>query len=150
MQAFTAVIESNAKGGMFVRVPFDVEAIFGQKRPKIKATFDGAPYRGLLTKMGTPYHILLVRSDIRKVINKSNGDEVSITVELDTEPRVVVVPNDLQKLLDANAAANAQYDKLSYTHRKEFVNWINDAKREATRERRLAKTIEMLIAGKTR
>jgi hypothetical protein len=147
-QTFTAVIQNAGGGGAFVEVPFDVETAFGSKRPRIKAMIEGVPYRGILTRMGTDYHMLIILKEIRQQIGKTFGDEVTITVEPDTEPRVIEVPNDLMKELKKDKEAKAFFDKLSYTHQKEYVNWINEAKREETRQSRIAKTIEMLKKGK--
>lgn len=147
IQAFRAVIQSSDSGGAYVTIPFDVEAVFGKKRVKVKATFDGEPYRGSIVRMGGPDHFLIVRKDIRTAIGKQPGDEVAVTVEEDTEPRVVAVPDDLAAALDAAPGAKAFFDGLSFSHRREYVVWIEGAKREATRERRIAKAIEMLSDG---
>jgi|SRR5687767_7054052 len=143
-QTFTAVIKNAGGGGAFVEVPFDVEKEFDAKRPKIKAMIESVPYRGILTRMGADCHILGIRKDIREQIGKTFGDDVTITVELDIEPRVVEVPVELKKAFRSDKEAKALFDKLSYTHQKEYVNWINEAKREETRQNRIAKTIEML------
>lgn len=143
-QTFTAVIQNGDGGGAFVEVPFDVESAFGSKRPKIKAMIEGVPYRGILTRMGTDCHILGIRKEIREQIGKTFGDEVTITVEPDTEPRVVEVPEELKNAFKMDKEAKALFDKLSYTHQKEYVNWINESKRQETRQNRIAKTIEML------
>src|SRR5688572_14208432 len=147
-QTFTATIQNADGGGAFVEVPFDVEKEFGSKRPKVKAMIEGVPYRGILTRMGTDCHILGIRKDIREQIGKTFGDEVAITVEPDTEPRVVEVPAELKKVFKSDKEARALFDKLSYTHQKEYVNWINESKRDETRQNRIAKTIEMLKKGK--
>ena len=147
-QTFTAVIQNAGGGGAFVEVPFEVETAFGSKRPKIKAMIEGVPYRGILTRMGTDYHMLIILKEIRQQIGKTFGDEVTITVEPDTDPRVIEVPKDLMKEMKKDKEAKAFFDKLSYTHQKEYVNWINEAKREETRHNRIAKTIEMLKKGK--
>ena len=73
-QTFTATIQNAGGGGAFVEVPFDVEAAFGSKRPKIKAMIEGVPYRGILTRMGTEYHMLIILKDIRERIGKTFGD----------------------------------------------------------------------------
>jgi hypothetical protein len=143
-QTFTATIQNAGGGGAFVEVPFDAEKEFGSKRPKVKAMIEGVLYRGTLTRMGTDCHILGIRKDIREQIGKTFGDDVTITVEPDTESRVVEIPNDLMKELKKDKESRAVFDKLSYTHQKEYVNWINEAKREETRQNRIAKTIEML------
>src|SRR5688500_3840755 len=147
-QTFTATIQNAGGGGAFVEVPFDVEKEFGSKRPKVKATFEGVPYRGILTRMGTEHHLLIILKEIREKINKTFGDEVTITVEPDTEPRVVEIPNDLMKEFKKEKEAKTFFDKLSYTHQREYVMWINEAKREETRQSRVVKTIEMLKQGK--
>lgn len=146
---FKATILDAGGGGAFVEVPFDVEAAFGAKRPKVKAMIEGVPYRGILSRMGGPNHILVILKDIRAKIGKSFGDEVKITVELDTEPRVVEVPKDLIKELKKHKEAKAFFDKLSYTHQREYVMWINEAKKEETRARRIAQTVEHLKPKRT-
>jgi hypothetical protein len=146
---FQAVIEAGDGGGAYVIVPFDVEKTFGKKRVKIKAIIDGEPYRGTLVRMGTPHHMLLVLKEIREKIGKSVGDEVSVELEEDFEERQVEVPPDLLEALEAQPAALAYYRLLSYTHQREYVRWITDAKREQTRQDRIKRTIEMLNQGKS-
>jgi len=145
---FTATIQNAGGGGAFVEVPLDVEKAFGEKRPKVKATFEGVPYRGILTRMGTEHHLLIILKEIREKIGKTFGDRIKITVELDTEPRVIEIPKDLAKELKWDKEARAIFDKLAYTHRREYVMWINEAKKEETRQNRIVKTIEMLKKGK--
>jgi hypothetical protein len=144
---FTATIQSADGGGAYVEIPFDVEAVFGSKRPKVKALIEGILYRGTLTRMGTECHILGIRKEIREQLGKMIGDEIKLTVEPDVEPRVIEVPAELKKALAKEQEANAIFDKLSYTHQKEYVTWITDAKKEETRLRRVAKMIEMLKQG---
>jgi hypothetical protein len=147
-QTFTAVIQNPGGGGAFVEVPFDVEKEFGSKRPKVRARIEGVSYRGILTRMGTDCHILGIRKEIREQIGKTFGDEVAITIELDVEPRVVEIPAELKKAFKTEKEAKDIFEKLSYTHRKEYVTWINEAKREETRQNRIAKTMEMLKKAK--
>ena len=142
-QTFTAVIQNEGSGGAFVEVPFD----FGSKRPKIKAMIEGVPYRGILTRMGTECHLLIILKEIREQIGKTFGDEVTVTVEPDTEPRLVEIPQDLLKEFKKDTKAKAFFDKLSYTHQKEYVTWITEAKKEATRQNRILKTLDMLKKG---
>ena len=98
--------------------------------------------------MKTPYHILVIIQEIREKIGKTHGDMVSVEIEEDTIPRVVEIPAPLQAAFDKNPEAAEFYDTLSYTNKKEYARWITDAKREATRETRLEKTIEKLLEGK--
>lgn len=146
---FRAVIEEGGGGGAFVIVPFDVEKTFGKKRVKIKAVIDGEPYRGTLVRMGTPHHMLLVLKEIREKIGKSIGDEVAVELEEDHDERIVEVPADIQLVLDTEPAAQAYFSRLSYTHQREYVRWITDAKHEETRQGRIKRMIEMLNQGKS-
>ncbi len=67
--------------GAYIEIPFDVKKTFGKGRVPVNATFDGVFYQGSLVKMGTPCHILGIRKDIRKQINKQCGDSVHVTIE---------------------------------------------------------------------
>ncbi len=145
---FRATIENAGDGGAFVRIPFDVEEAFGKKRVPVRATIDGEPYRGTLVRMSEPCHLLIVLKEIRQKIGKNFGDEVEVTVEEDTAPRVVEVPADFQQALDQTPDAKAAFEKTSYTHQREYVSAILDAKRDETRRSRIAKAIEMLKQDK--
>jgi hypothetical protein len=145
---FRAVIQNAGDGGAYVNVPLDVEDTFGKKRLKVKATIDGELYRGTLVRMGGPQHILLVLKIIRERIGKSIGDEVAIEFEEDLDPCKLDIPPDLQQALDAEPVANDYFNHFSYTHQKEYVRWITDAKRDQTRQRRIQQTIDMLKQGK--
>jgi hypothetical protein len=144
---FDAIIEDAGGGGAFVTVPFDVEVAFGNKRPKIKATIDGVPYRGSLVRMGTPRHLLPVLKQIRDRIGKQTGDSVHIVIDEDAAPRIVQVPDDLRLTLEDEPDANAWFEKLSHTHRNEYVTWIEEAKRPETRPARVEKAVGMLRQG---
>jgi bifunctional DNA-binding transcriptional regulator/antitoxin component of YhaV-PrlF toxin-antitoxin module len=145
---FHAVIEDAGKGGAFVTIPFDVEKLYGKKRVKVLATFNGERYRGSLIRMGGPCHILGVQKAIRSRIGKSVGDTIEVTVEEDTAKREVVIPKDLKKALAENTGAMDTFHRLSYSHQKEYVEWIGKAKRMETRQDRIAQTIVRLFSGK--
>jgi hypothetical protein len=148
VQRFSSVIESAGGGGAFVSIPFDVERVFGKMRVPVKVTIDGEPYRGSLVRMGGPFHMLLVLKHIREKIGKGPGDAVDVVVEEDLEPRAVAVPKDLKRALESQPKALLFFRGLSYTGRKEYVRWIESAKREETRASRVAKAIGMLRQGK--
>jgi len=154
---FTAVIQNAGGGGAFVEVPFAVEQAFGSKPPRVKATIEGVPYRGTLVRTpalapgasgGGPNHILIILKDIREQAGKTFGDAVHITVEVDDAPRVVAIPKDLAAAFKKDKEAKALFDKLSYTHQKEYVTWIEAAKKDETRQHRIIETLERLHAGK--
>ena len=144
---FTAVIQNAGGGGAFVEVPFDVEEASGSKRPKVKAVIEGVPYRGILTRMGTEHHLLIILKEIREKVGKTFGDEIKVSVEADLEERVVTVPAELKRAFKVEKEAKAFFEKLSYTHQKEYVTWINEAKKDETRQSRILKTLEMLKKG---
>jgi hypothetical protein len=130
-----------------VALPFSVEEEFGTKgQVKVKATFDGVEYRGSIANLGAG-HMLMLRNDVRQAIGKVVGDTIKITVQKDTEERIVEVPAELQALFNANPKAEEFYNTLSYTNRKEYAFWITTAKKQETKDRRLEKSMEMLLSG---
>lgn len=141
---FSATILNAGGGGAFVEVPFDVEATFGSKRPKVKALIEGVPYRGTLVRMGSENHILIILKGIREQVGKTFGDEIKVSVEADAEARVLTVPAELKRVFKSDKEAKSAFEKLSYSHQKEYITWINDAKKAETRMRRISKTVEML------
>jgi len=147
---FDAVLNAvPGNDALYIDFPYDVQEIYGVKgQVKILATYDGVPYRGSMVKMGGPCHILLVRIDIRKQIGKNPGDTVHVTVQRDTEPRIVEVPEDLEVDFEHNPAAKQFYETLSFTNRKEYARWVDEAKRPETRANRVALSIEKLLGGK--
>ena len=145
---FRAVVEDAGHGGAFITIPFNVEQVFGKKRVKVKATLDGEPYRGPLVRMGGACHVLGVRKEIREKIGKTFGDEIDIVLEVDTEPRGVVIPDDMRQALEGHPEAAAFFKQLSYTHQKEYVQWIEEAKRDTTRQSRIGQAITLLRQGK--
>ncbi len=145
---FTAVIQAGDGGGAWVDIPFDVEKTFGKKRVPIRATIDGADYRGSLVRMGGDCHMLPILKAIREKIGKQPGDKVSVAVQEDTAPRKVKVPADVQKALRSNSRAAGFFDELAYTHQREYIQWIEAAKRPETRQRRIAQMLELLARRK--
>lgn len=146
---FKARIESATvgSGGACVYFPYDVEKEFGTKgRVPVKVTFDGIPYTGSMVKYGAPHHMLGILKSIREQIGKGPGDLVEVTVQKDEAERTVVLPTDFEQLLEKESL-RASFETLSYTHKKEYVRWITEAKREETRTKRLTKSIEMLRSG---
>jgi hypothetical protein len=141
-RSFSAVIQEARGGGAFVEVPYDVTAEYGSARPKVVVTFDGEPYRGTIASMGGVAMVGVLK-EIRTKLGKNVGDSVKVTIEADSAPREVEVPEDLRAALRA-AGLEAAFDKLSYTHRKEHVNAVLEAKQPQTRQRRIQKALDML------
>lgn len=148
---FKAVIKQNGEmNAAFVEFPFSTEEIFGKKdQVKIKAVFDDkVEYRGSLAKMKSECHILGLTQEIRKQLGKTFGDEVSVSLTEDKEERIVEIAEDIVLLFNENPEAKVLFDKMSYTHRKEYIRWIEEAKKPETRENRKVKMIRMILDGK--
>jgi hypothetical protein len=119
-------------------VPDEVVAALGAgQRLPVKVTIRGYTYRNTIARMGGQF-MLGVAAEHRTAAGVAAGDELDVELELDTEPRTVEVPADLAAALDADPAVRARFDALAYSHRKEHVRAIEDAKTPATRERRIA------------
>ena len=149
---FEAVLEAgDGDGGVFVVVPFVVAEVYGTRgRVPVQATFDGYPYQGSLTPLGDGHHALHVLKQIRKAVGKTIGDTVRVTLARDVAERKMEAPADLAEQLAANPLAAAYFAKLAYTHQREFVRWLEGAKKPETRAHRLAQTVEMLGQGRKR
>lgn len=140
---FTAILEDAGGGGVYIPFPYDAKKEFGKARVPIQCTIDGQPYRGTMVKYGTPFHIIIVLKAIREKIKKGAGDKVKVWLKEDAEERTVTVPDDFKKLLKKNKLEE-NFNNMSYTHRKEWMLWINEAKKPETRQRRMSKAIEKL------
>lgn len=135
----------------FVEFPFDVIEAFGRKsRLKVKALFDGYEYRGSLVKMGHHCHLIGLNKQVRQAIGKNPGDYVEVVIVEDTDERTVEFPDILAEAFSEIPEAGAVFRKLSYTHQKEYVEWINQAKKDETKLNRVAKCIEMLLKSKNK
>jgi antitoxin component of MazEF toxin-antitoxin module len=120
----------------------------GAKRFPVRATVNGYTWRTSVARMGGEFMVGLPR-EVREGAGAQAGDTVDVMLELDTAPREVDVPEALAAALAGDGAAKAAFDSLAYTHRKEYARWVAEAKRVQTRDRRIAKALEMLHAGET-
>jgi hypothetical protein len=128
--------------------PFDVVEAFGTRaRVPVRGTINGFPFRSSLMPMGG-CHMMPVRKSLRDGARVAPGDIVSVVMERDEAERTVAAPPVLKKELAKNKTAQANWDKLSFTAKKEIASSITGAKQEETRARRLAKTVDILKAGK--
>lgn len=141
---FQATIELNGKTATGIEVPADVlEVLGGGKRPAVMVTLNGYSYRSTIGSMGGRAMIPL-SAEHRTGSGASAGDEVTVTLELDTAPREVEVPADLDAALAAAPAAKAAFDALSYSAKRRHTLSVEGAKTDATRARRVAKAISDL------
>jgi len=143
---FKATIES-AGSGACILFPFDVEKEFGTRgQIPVTATFDGVAYTGSMVKYGRPEHMIPILKAIREKIGKGPGDTINVVIERDDSVRTVEIPAEFAALMKKEKLREA-FEKLSYTHRKEYCRWITEAKKEETRKSRLTRAIEMLRTG---
>ena len=146
MVRFKAVLQPDPTGtGTFVRIPREVAEKLGLKgRPKIQGMIAGHPYRGSLMPMGDGSFCLGVLKSIQEAAGVKHGDTVTVGLELDTAPRVVEMPADLRKSIARDTKAQAAWDRLSFTNKREMARSLEEAKRPETRERRLAAAVKAL------
>lgn len=129
-----------------ITIPFDVEKVFGAKRVPVKVSINGVEYRSTVVRMGGKY-VMIVPKIFRDAAGIKAGESVKVAMEKDTEKRTVEVPKDLAEALK-KAGLTDVFAKMSFTHQKEYVNAVNEAKKAETRIRRIEKTIEMLAEKK--
>jgi bifunctional DNA-binding transcriptional regulator/antitoxin component of YhaV-PrlF toxin-antitoxin module len=126
-----------------IKIPFDVEAVFGAKRVPVKAVVNGAVYQGSIVRMGGEY-MLGIPKAFREAAGIRAGDNIVVTLEADTVERTVDIPADLARELKKDKKLKTAWDNLSYTLRKENVRALEEAKKPETRVKRLEKTLELL------
>ncbi len=130
-----------------LKVPESVVTALGEsRRPAVAVTINGYTYRSTIS-MRSGAFMLPVAAEVRAGAGIAAGETVEISIELDTAPREVEVPADFARAMKA-AKVREVFDKLAYTHRKEHVRAIEEAKTAETRTRRIAKSVEMLKAGR--
>ncbi|HJQ35351.1 MAG TPA: YdeI/OmpD-associated family protein [Pyrinomonadaceae bacterium] len=150
VKRFRALVERKEGGEVCsIQIPFDVEKTFGGRgRVPVCGTINGAPFRSSVFRMGGDCHFMVVNRQMREAAGVSGGETVPITMERDDAPRVIEPPPDFAHALKANEEARANWDRLSYTHQREHVQSIEDAKKPETRQRRIENSIRLLAAGR--
>ena len=145
VKRFTVELERVQKTATMFRIPFDLEEAFGRKRPPVRVTIRGHTWRttpGVYDGVG----YVVVNRAVKAATGVDAGDRVRVAMELDTEPRSVRVPADLRDALGAEPRSEEAFRALWYTHRREYVEWIEEAKRAETRARRMAATVDRVRA----
>jgi bacteriocin resistance YdeI/OmpD-like protein/uncharacterized protein DUF1905 len=147
---FRTTIVQTGKTTTGIEVPDEVmEALGSGKRPAVRVTVNGYSYRSTVASMGGRSMVSL-SAEHRAGAGVAGGDEVEVDLEPDTAPREVTVPDDLAAALDAEPAARATFDGLSYSNKSWHVLQVTGAKTEETRQRRIAKSVEALRQGRPR
>src|SRR5829696_1568755 len=138
---FRTTIQRNGRTAMGFEVPPDVvEGLGAGKRPPVTVTINGYTYRNTVAVMGGTY-MIGVSSEHRGPAGVVGGEDVDVDLELDTAPRAVDVPPDLTAALDADAAARATFDRLSYSNKSWHVLQATGTNNPETRARRIDKSI---------
>lgn len=151
MKKFKTKLTAHGPGGAwtFLDIPFSVEKEFGTKaRVAVTGTMNGFAFQNSLMPNGDGTHSMMVSKALQAGAKAVAGDPVTVAIALDRSERVVSVPPELKKALAANKAAAAAFKALSYSHRKEYAEWIATAKKEETRTSRAEKAVAMVIARK--
>ena len=145
---FRAEVELGGKTATGIAVPAEVVAALGSgRRPPVVVTVGGHTYRTTVASRGGRFLVPL-SAENRASAGVAAGDEVEVEVVADTEPRQVTVPDDLAQAMAGHPSAAAFFDGLAPSHRKEWVRWVEDAKRAQTRASRVAQTVDSLAVGK--
>ena len=145
---FRTTIQQSGKTATGIRVPDEVVAALGAgKRPPVRVTINGYSYRSTVAVMGGAFMVAL-NADNRAAAGVAGGDEVDVDLELDTAPREVSVPADLDAALNGDPEARRFFDGLSYSNKLRHVLAIEAAKTDDTRQRRIAKSVDMFRAGR--
>ena len=126
-------------------LPFDTRAVWGKARVPVKVTIKGYTWCSTVANRGGKQY-LVVNAEARRAAGVKAGDTVTVTLEEDTEKRDVAVPAGLRRELGPGLAG--KLESLSFTHKKEFVRWYTDARKEETRARRVERMKAMLASGK--
>ncbi|MGI9114391.1 MAG: YdeI/OmpD-associated family protein [Chthoniobacterales bacterium] len=133
----------------FIAMPFDAAKLWGTRgRIAVKGTINGFPYRTNIQPM-EGRHLLTFNKQLQAGAKAKVGDTISVVMERDLEERTVEVPRELAIAFRRNKRARTLWDKLAFTHRKEFAQWIGGGKQEETRKRRAAKALTMILEKET-
>jgi Bacteriocin-protection, YdeI or OmpD-Associated/Domain of unknown function (DUF1905) len=129
-----------------LEIPFDVKAKWGKARAPVATTINDHTFRSTVAVYGGRY-LLGLNREAREAAGVGPGDRVVVDLELDTAERTVEVPPELHAVFAREPELRALFESLSFTHRKEYVRWIENAKREETRRARATKAVELLRNG---
>ena len=147
MQAIFTTAVTQEEGMNATGLPIPAEAVAtldSGKRPKVKISFNGYTYRSTVAAYGDVF-MLPLSKEHREAAGVQAGDEVEVTLELDTEPHTVEVPDDLAMALE-EGGVTAVFDALAPSKRKEHVRQVTSAKAAETRQRRIAKIVTGLTS----
>lgn len=141
-QSFEAIIKRHDPGWHYIDMPFDVREQFGSSsRISVNASIDGFCYSTSLIP-GAEGHYMVISQEMRDAAGKVLGDTLSVVLDIEDKPREIAVPADIQQALKKNVVACERFTALAYTHRKRYIEWIKDAKKQETRVKRITRLVE--------
>jgi hypothetical protein len=143
---FRAVLLEARGGGRVVEVPLDTRTVFGEARPPVEGTINGLPLRSRLAVYGGRTYLGLGK-DVRAAAGIEVGDVVEVVLRRDERERKIDVPAELEKAFDEAPDAREAFDGLAFTHRREYTQWIADARRAGTKLARVERAVTMLRDG---
>ncbi len=147
---FRTTIQQTGRTAMGFEVPPSaVEALGAGKRPPVTVTINGYTYRNTVAVMGGAY-MIGVSAEHRGPAGVTGGEEVEVELALDTAPRAVEVPPELASALDADPAARATFDRLSYSNKSWHALQVTGTNNPETRARRIETSIAALREGRIR
>ncbi|MGH7550262.1 MAG: YdeI/OmpD-associated family protein [Gemmatimonadota bacterium] len=143
-------VEIHRDGGMcFIPVPFDPKTVFGKVRAPVRVTLAGTPTGARSRPWGGTVCIPLRKSH-REAAGVEGGERHRVRIELDTEERTVDPPPELQRALRDAPPAWERWEELAYTHKREYVQWIEEARKPETRARRIEDAVRQVGARPAR
>ena len=145
---FKTILLQAGKTATGIKIPPEIiEKLGAGKKPPVKVTINGFTYRSTVAVMADAF-MVGVNAENRIGAKVNGGDKIEVTIELDTEERVVEIPADFQKILNKHPEAKKKFATLSYSKQKELVVPITDAKTEETKQKRIEKALSILITAK--
>lgn len=144
MPKFMTTIISGGGNTAGIEIPPEIVESLGKgKKPPVTVTMNGKTYRNTVAVMGGVY-MVGVSAENRALTGVKAGDTLEVTLELDTAPRTVEVPEDLATALAAKPGSTEAFEAAAPSKKKEFVRQVNEAKSQETRERRIANIVDKL------
>lgn len=145
---YATYLFSPERGGVYAGFPFDGLNEFGKRGPvRVVCNIDGYQMKCSLLPMGDGSHAIHIKKDLRKLLGKEEGDKVELVIEQDLSPRIVVIPEDIQWLLDDDPELKEKFEKLTISYKEAIIAYIDQAKLPETRAKRIGQLLERVRLG---
>jgi hypothetical protein len=144
---FDAVLETpeDMKTATYIFFPYEVEQAFGRKgNLKVCGTIDNVPFRSSLFNMNMQHHIMVVNKSIKQKAKKKTGDTVHVIMYEDIQERKIILPDYIKQEFESDAIVWDMYNSMSFSHQREIFQWIEEAKKQETKQNRILKAMQML------